>query len=200
MKYCLFNIAFWGLLFFNLFEAAANSNIYTISGHVTEPKTNSPLPGASILIKGTYLWAVSNQKGEFTIQGVQEGKYNLEVSFLGYVPATIPVNVHSNIKNLHIELKENTLALDDVVVTAQAPKNELNTTLTIGNNALEHLQVSNVSDISALLPGGKTKVQILPLIISSHCATEGRQPVMQPLGQPLKWMGYVSAIMAHLEI
>ena len=158
MKYCLFNIAFWGLLFFNLFEAAANSNIYTISGRVTEPKTNSPLPGASILIKGTYLWAVSNQKGEFTIQGVQEGKYNLEVSFLGYVPATIPVNVHSNIKNLHIELKENTLALDDVVVTAQAPKNELNTTLTIGNNALEHLQVSNVSDISALLPGGKTKV------------------------------------------
>ena len=66
--------------------------------------------------------------------------------------------MHSNIKNLHIELKENTLALDDVVVTAQAPKNELNTTLNIGNNALEHLQVSNVSDISALLPGGKTKV------------------------------------------
>lgn len=158
MKYCLFNIAFWGLLFFNLFEATANSNIYTISGRVTEAKTNSPLPGASILIKGTYLWAVSNQKGEFTIQGVQEGKYNLEVSFLGYVPATIPVNVRSNINNLPIILKENTLALDDVVVTAQAPKNELNTTLTIGNHALEHLQVSNVSDISALLPGGKTKV------------------------------------------
>ena len=64
---------------------------------MTEAKTNSPLPGASILIKGTYLWAVSNQKGEFTIQGVQEGKYNLEVSFLGYVPATNPVNVRSNI-------------------------------------------------------------------------------------------------------
>ena len=76
MKYCLFNIAFWGLLFFNLFEAAANLNIYTISGRVTEVKTNSPLPGTSILIDGTYLWAVSNQKGEFTIQGVQEGKYN----------------------------------------------------------------------------------------------------------------------------
>lgn len=80
MKYCLFNIAFWGLLFFNLFEATANSNIYTISGRVTEAKTSSPLPGASILIKGTYLWAVSNQKGEFTIHGVQEGKYQGERS------------------------------------------------------------------------------------------------------------------------
>lgn len=158
MKYCHFNIALWGLLFCNLFEAAANSNIYTISGRVTEAKTNIPLPGASIVIKGTYLWAVSNQKGEFTIPGVQSGKYNVEVSFLGYVPTTLPVDVRKDIKNLSIQLKENTLALEGVVVTAQAPKNELNTTLTIGSNALEHLQVSNVSDISALLPGGKTKV------------------------------------------
>ena len=178
MKYCLFNIAFWGLLFFNLFEAAANSNIYTISGRVTEAKTNSPLPGASILIKGTYLWAVSNQKGEFTIHGVQEGKYNLEVSFLGYVPATIPVNVRSNINNVPIILKENTLALDDVVVTAQAPKNELNTTLTIGNNALEHLQVSNVSDISALIPGIRSAHIAKRTIVSNthpihfHCSSE----------------------------
>lgn len=158
MKYCHFKIAFLGLLFFNLFEIAANPNTYTISGRVSEAKTNIPLPGASIIIKGTYQWAVSNQKGEFIIQGVQEGTYNLEVSFLGYVPATVTVNVHHNIKSLNIPLKENTLALDDVVITAQAPKNELNTTLRIGSNALEHLQVSNVSDISALLPGGKTRV------------------------------------------
>lgn len=98
-------------------------------------------------------------KGEFTIQGVQEGKYNLEVSFLGYVPATVQVDVNHPIKGLKILLKENTLALDDVVITAQAPKSELNTTLVIGSNALEHLQVSNVSDISSLLPGGKTRFE-----------------------------------------
>jgi len=136
----------------------ANTNNYSISGRISDERTGSPLPGASILIKGTYLWAVSDQKGEFTIQGVQEGKYQLEVSFLGYVPATVPVNVNNSIKGLKIQLKENTLALNDVIVTAQAPKTELNTTLNIGSNALEHLQISNVSDISALLPGGKTKV------------------------------------------
>ena len=68
------------------------------------------------------------------------------------------MNVNNSIKGLKIQLKENTLALNDVIVTAQAPKTELNTTLNIGSNALEHLQISNVSDISALLPGGKTKV------------------------------------------
>lgn len=66
--------------------------------------------------------------------------------------------MNNSIKGLKIQLKENTLALNDVIVTAQAPKTELNTTLNIGSNALEHLQISNVSDISALLPGGKTKV------------------------------------------
>ena len=158
MGYFRLNIAFFGLLFFIIFKATAHPGTYTISGRITEEKKNTPLPGASVVIKGTYLWAVSNQNGEFMIQGVQEGKCNLEISFLGYVTATIPVNVLSNVKNLTIQLKENTLALDDVIVTAQAPKSELNTTLIIGSNALEHLQASNVSDISALLPGGKTKV------------------------------------------
>lgn len=158
MGYFRLNIAFFGLLFLIVFKATANPGIYTISGRITEEKTNKPLPGASIIIKGTYLWAVSNQNGDFTIQGVREGKCNLEVSFLGYVTTTIQVNIRSSIKDITIQLKENTLALDDVVITAQAPKSELNTTLIIGSNALEHLQISNVSDISALLPGGKTKV------------------------------------------
>lgn len=158
MKSFHYKILFLGLLFINIFKATATPSIYTISGRISEDKTNIPLPGASVIINGTYLWGITNQNGEFTIAGVQEGNYHLQISFLGYVPATVPVNVHSHIKGLNIRLKENTLALDDVVVTAQAPKNELNTRLIIGSNALEHLQVSNVSDISALLPGGKTRV------------------------------------------
>lgn len=158
MKFFHYKILFLGLLFINIFKATATPSIYTISGRIAEDKTNIPLPGASVIINGTYLWAITNQNGEFTIAGVQEGNYHLQISFLGYVPATVLVNVHSHIKGLDIHLKENTLALDDVVVTAQAPKNELNTRLIIGSNALEHLQVSNVSDISALLPGGKTRV------------------------------------------
>ena len=158
MRFLALKIMLCLLLSLIVYRIEANPNNYSISGRISDERTGSPLPGASILIKGTYLWAVSDQKGEFTIQGIQEGKYQLEVSFLGYVPATVPVNVNNSIKGLKIQLKENTLALNDVIVTAQAPKTELNTTLNIGSNALEHLQISNVSDISALLPGGKTKV------------------------------------------
>ena len=42
------------------------------------------------------------------------------------------------------------------MVTAERDKEGMNTSLKFGANALNHLQMSNVTDISALLPGGKT--------------------------------------------
>ena len=48
------------------------------------------------------------------------------------------------------------MALNSVVVTAERDKEGMNTSLKFGANALNHLQMSNVTDISALLPGGKT--------------------------------------------
>jgi outer membrane receptor for ferrienterochelin and colicin len=124
---------------------------------VTDAKSHISLPGATIIIRSASLWAVTNQQGNFTLTGVQAGQYVLEVSYVGYVTKQLPVDLRrGDIRDLRIEMQENTLALDDVVVTAQAPKNEVNTTYTIGNKALEHLQVSNISDIGTLLPGGKT--------------------------------------------
>ena len=107
MRFLTLKIMLCLLLSLIISRIEANTNNYSISGRISDERTGSPLPGASILIKGTYLWAVSDQKGEFTIQGIQEGKYQLEVSFLGYVPATVPVNVNNSIKGLKIQLKEN---------------------------------------------------------------------------------------------
>ena len=48
------------------------------------------------------------------------------------------------------------MALNEVVVTAEQSKENLNTTRRIERTALEHLQVSGLSNIAALMPGGKT--------------------------------------------
>ena len=42
------------------------------------------------------------------------------------------------------------------MVTAKEAPNAMATSRTIGGNAIDHLQMVNASDISALLPGGKT--------------------------------------------
>ena len=66
------------------------------------------------------------------------------------------IDVQKDIEGLTFTLHENSLALDEVVVTAQKAKEGLGTTQNIGRDALNHLQLSNTTDIAALLPGGKT--------------------------------------------
>lgn len=51
---------------------------------------------------------------------------------------------------------EDNLKLESVVVTAKEAPNAMATSRTIGGNAIDHLQMVNASDISSLLPGGKT--------------------------------------------
>ena len=80
----------------------------------------------------------------------------MQFSCLGFVDKRLSFVVKKDIPNLTIKLDQNTLALNSVVVTAERDKEGMNTSLKFGANALNHLQMSNVTDISALLPGGKT--------------------------------------------
>jgi outer membrane receptor protein involved in Fe transport len=64
--------------------------------------------------------------------------------------------VDKDIEGIAITLHESSLALDEVVVTAQKAKDGLGTTHSLGRDALNHLQLSNMTDVAALLPGGKT--------------------------------------------
>ena len=103
-----------------------------------------------------YLWAVSDAEGGFTFRNVQAGKHVMEVSCLGFVNVVMEIDVTKDIEGLDIRLKESSLALDEVVVTAQKAKDGLSTSHNLGRDALNHLQLSNMTDVAALLPGGKT--------------------------------------------
>ena len=127
-----------------------------ISGRVLEAGTEDPVLGAVVRLDENYLWAVTDAEGRFSLENVQQGNYTLEVSCLGYVTETRPLNVRKDLSGIVIRLSLNTLALQEVVVTAEKSKDNINTTQTIGRTALDHLQMSGVDGIAALLPGGKT--------------------------------------------
>ncbi|MDP4282743.1 MAG: TonB-dependent receptor, partial [Bacteroidota bacterium] len=58
-----------------------------ISGHVLEKKTNSPLPGANIMVENTFAASTSDEKGSYCLQGLKKGSaYLLKVSYIGYEP------------------------------------------------------------------------------------------------------------------
>ena len=128
----------------------------SVSGRITEAGSGDPVIGAVVRIGTDYLWASTDIEGRFTFDNVESGKHILEASCLGYVSVSIEIDVRKDIENLDIKLHENSLALDEVIVTAQKAKDGLGTTHSLGRDALNHLQMSNMTDVAALLPGGKT--------------------------------------------
>ena len=129
---------------------------WSVSGRVTEAGSGSPVIGAVVRIGNDYLWAVSDAEGAFVFRDVQPGKHEMEVSCLGFVSVVREIDVTEDIEGMDFSLKENSLALDEVVVTAQKAKDGLSTSHNLGRDALNHLQLSNMTDVAALLPGGKT--------------------------------------------
>ncbi|MBE6233466.1 MAG: TonB-dependent receptor [Bacteroidales bacterium] len=139
-----------------LTAVCAQARTWSVSGHVYEDKTEAPVAGAVLRLGADYLWSVTDSEGSFSFEDVQEGKYEMEITCLGYVAKTMTIEVKGDIEDMIVVMQENSLAIDEVVVTAQRPKDGLSTSHSLGRDALNHLQMSNMSDIAALLPGGKT--------------------------------------------
>lgn len=134
----------------------AAPKVTQLSGIVRDASTKEALCGVAISIGDNYLWAVTGEDGRFSIDKVQPASYILKASYLGYVDVSFSVDLTKDIEPLELSMQESSLALKEVVVTAQQPKDGLSTSRSLGRDALNHLQMSGMADMSALLPGGKT--------------------------------------------
>ncbi|MCB0521415.1 MAG: SusC/RagA family TonB-linked outer membrane protein [Lewinellaceae bacterium] len=86
----------------------------TITGIVKDAKTSEPVPGATIMVKGTSVGTISEADGSFEIK-VPAGSQELEVSYIGYEGQLVAV---TNANVVNILLLENTQQLSEVVITA----------------------------------------------------------------------------------
>jgi TonB-linked SusC/RagA family outer membrane protein len=82
-----------------------------ITGRVTDEKGN-PLPGVTVLVKGTTLGALTDASGKYTINNAPQNT-TLIFSFIGMTTQEIPSDGR---KQLDVELKEEAIGLDEVVV------------------------------------------------------------------------------------
>jgi iron complex outermembrane receptor protein len=89
-----------------------------ITGRVTAPG-GAPLPGVSILVKGTTTGTASDQMGNYTISA--PGTATLIFTFIGYTKKEEPVN---NRTSINAVLAEDDKVLGEVVVTALGIKKE----------------------------------------------------------------------------
>ncbi|WP_202985192.1 SusC/RagA family TonB-linked outer membrane protein [Mucilaginibacter inviolabilis] len=89
-----------------------------IRGHVTDQK-NLPLPGVSILVKGTNTGTTTNQEGDFSIKA-KTGDI-LILKFMGFKSQEVTVTDN---KKYQITLQDDAKGLSEVVVTALGVKKE----------------------------------------------------------------------------
>ncbi len=127
-----------------------------VTGRILVQNTDHPISEAVVELPYHGLWAITDKEGHFVVRGVPRGKTPFVISCLGYATTQLEVDVIAGMDSLHIYLPEDNLTLEDVVVTAREVPDAMATSRTVGGNAIDHLQMVNASDISALLPGGKT--------------------------------------------
>ncbi|MBA4159209.1 MAG: TonB-dependent receptor, partial [Gemmatimonadetes bacterium] len=97
----------------------------TVTGTVTEAQTKRPLAGVQVSIAGTTLGTITNAQGRFLIPNVPAGAREVRISLIGYGVQSRAVNVvEGATATLEIDLAQTAVALDEVVVTGTAGRQE----------------------------------------------------------------------------
>ena len=129
----------------------------TVTGTVTDD-SGVPLPGATIVVKGTNNGVSSDFDGNFSIEAMQNSI--LQVSFIGY--ETKEIRVEGD--NLMISLAEAANALDEVVVAGVAgATSKKKLSVTVNTLSAEQIQDVPASSAAGALLGKVAGVSITNL-------------------------------------
>ncbi len=123
-----------------------NQQQRTISGTITDENGN-PLPGATVVVKGTSIGTITDVDGKFTIT-VDDSTAVLSISFIGYITEEVGTENQSNINVLLIPSVE---SLNEVVVIGYGvQKKKLITGATLQVDGDEIKKLNTISSLSAL--------------------------------------------------
>jgi len=97
-----------------MYSFTVNAQDKTVTGTIVSNKDNLPLPGVSILIKGTSIGTVTNIDGVYKLELPQDAT-TLVYSYIGFKSVEMEIGDQST---LDITLEEDAQQLTEVVVTA----------------------------------------------------------------------------------
>lgn len=102
---------FW--VIFLLLGENITAQVLGVSGTVISEEDNLPVIGASVLVKGTNLGAITDIEGKFNILNVPSSAKSLVVSYVGMTSQEVKISS----KPVVVYLKSDSKLLDEVVIT-----------------------------------------------------------------------------------
>ncbi len=137
-----------GLSFLLMQPVFGNSVVIKVGGEVKDA-SGEALVGVSVQIKGTTKGTSTNASGKYSIE-VPDGEAVLSFSFIGYEPQEIRVG---NQTTINVTLKDDTKALEEVVVVGYGTQQKVNLTGSVGVATSERLQSRPIANTGEGLQG-----------------------------------------------
>jgi TonB-linked SusC/RagA family outer membrane protein len=119
-----------------------------ISGQVTD-EMGDPLPGVTIVIKGTTKGTVTNMDGNYTIANIPDGAV-LQFSFVGMLTQEIPVDDQTTI---NVTMLADAIGIEEVVAVGFATQKKVNLTGSVGTADMDLLLARPVNSAAKMLQG-----------------------------------------------
>ena len=146
---CLYNLC-------STYPVFAQQASRTVTGKVLD-ENKQPMPGVAILIVGTTSGGTTDFDGNFTLS-VPAGNNELQFSFIGYETVKIPIPANNNIR---LQMKPQTMTLDDVVVIGYGTSRKGDLTGAVANVSSKDFNEGMISSPEQLINGKIAGVQIM---------------------------------------
>jgi len=122
---------------------------YTVSGHVTD-SSGAPLPGVTVIIKGTTQGIITDADGSYTLSKVPADA-TLGFSFVGMRTQDVPVSGKTTV---NVIMKEETVGIEEVVAIGYGTMKKKDLTGSISQIQAEKMEKSSPSTVQDILRGG----------------------------------------------
>ena len=144
-----------------------------IKGMVKDEKGH-PLPGVTVMIKGTTMGVVTDVNGNYSIELPDSKDIRLIFSFIGMKTREL---AYTGQKEINITMQEESTQMDEVVITGYQTVDRRKSTSSVTTVKMEDLNIPGVNSIDQMLQG-----RIPDLIFMSNSGEVGVVPKLRIRG------------------
>ncbi len=128
---------------------AVNAQNRSISGTVLDANLGDPVPGATVIVKGTTRGTATDLDGKFTLP-LQDGDQVLVISFVGYLAQEVEIG---NQTTVTINMEEDIQSLEEAIVIGYGSQDKKEITSAVVGVRPEEFNKGNIPNPAQLLQG-----------------------------------------------
>lgn len=137
-------------------KALAQLQQFTVTGKVTMASTGEPVPGVSIVVKGTTQGTITDSEGKYSIAGISPDAI-LVFSFIGLKTKEIAVG---NRPQIDVVMEEEVIGIEEVVAIGYGTMKKRDLTGSISSISSDRFQEQPITDFAQVLQGRAAGVSV----------------------------------------